>query len=113
MGRMNRDRPASRRRADEVFAARPQRREERERYRLHLGRTPPLNGPRRQPSSRSSDPPSPPLQRIRTPLRTSGGRFFYEGEGVERGDGAVEAAADVGRHELEANRAEEGAKHLS
>jgi hypothetical protein len=41
------------------------------------------------------------LQRIRTALRASGGRFFYEGEGVEGRDGATEGAADVGRDEVE------------
>jgi hypothetical protein len=37
---------------------------------------------------------------FRTALRTSGARFFYEGEGVEARDGAVEGAADVGGDEL-------------
>ena len=55
---------------------------------------------------------SPPLQRIRTALRTSGGRFFYEGEGIESRDGAVEGAADVGGDELEADGAEEAAQGL-
>jgi hypothetical protein len=55
----------------------------------------------------------PPLQRIRTAPRTSGGRFFYEGERVERRDCAVEGTADVGRDELEPDGAEEGAEHLT
>jgi hypothetical protein len=49
----------------------------------------------------------PPLQRIRTALRTGGGRFSYEGQGVQGGDGAVEGPADVGGDELEADGAEE------
>jgi hypothetical protein len=56
--------------------------------------------------------PRPPSQRIRTALRTSGGRFFYEGEGVEGRDGAVEGAADVRGDELEPDRAEEVAEQL-
>lgn len=90
MGRMNRDRPASRRRADEVFAARPQRREERERYRLHLGRTPPLNGPRRQPSSRSSDPPSPPRQLDASVSTSEAGASFS----FRRGAQGIDPCAD-------------------
>ncbi|HTP18680.1 MAG TPA: hypothetical protein VMJ65_03695 [Solirubrobacteraceae bacterium] len=52
------------------------------------------------------------MQRIRTVLRTSGGRFFYEGQGIEGGDGAVEGAADVGGDELEPDGAEQVAQGL-
>jgi len=54
----------------------------------------------------------PPLQRIRTALRTRGGRFFYEGQGVERCDGAVEGTADVGGLQFEPDGAEDVAKRL-
>jgi hypothetical protein len=54
----------------------------------------------------------PTSQRIQTALRTSGGRFFYEGEGIQGRDGAVEGAADAGGDELEADGAEEVAERL-
>ncbi|MGO9888915.1 MAG: hypothetical protein ACLP0L_13530 [Solirubrobacteraceae bacterium] len=53
------------------------------------------------------------MQRIRTALRTAGGRFFYEGKGVEGRHGAVEGAADIGGDELEPDGAEEVAEGLS
>jgi hypothetical protein len=46
-------------------------------------------------------------------LRTSGRRFFYEGYRVDGRDGAVERPAGVGRHELQADRAEQVAECLS
>lgn len=49
---------------------------------------------------------------MRTALRTSGGRFFYEGERVEHRDGAVEGAADIRGDELEPDRSEEAAEGL-
>jgi len=39
----------------------------------------------------------PAVSTFRTALRISGGRFFYEGEGIEGRDGAVGAAAMQGR----------------
>ena len=41
------------------------------------------------------------------PLRTRGGRSFYEGDGVEWCDGPVQGAADVGRDEPEPDGAED------
>jgi hypothetical protein len=64
-------------------------------------------------SSHLPHPPSPPLQRIRTGLRTSGGRFFNEGQSVEGRDGALEGTADIGTNELEPDGAEDVAEHLS
>jgi len=49
-------------------------------------------------------------QRIRTALRTSGGRFFYEGQGIQARDGTVERPADVGGDELEPDLAKQSAK---
>jgi hypothetical protein len=53
----------------------------------------------------------PPLQRIRTALRT-GGRFVYEGQGVKGRDRAVEGTADFGRDEVEPDGAEEVPERL-
>jgi hypothetical protein len=52
------------------------------------------------------------LQRIRTALRTSGGRFFCEGDGVEGRDRAVEGATDIGGDDLEPDRSEQVAEGL-
>jgi hypothetical protein len=63
------------------------------------GRDPQNEGSRSQMLKLSLPCASPQWQTRDAPQR--GGRFFYEGEGVEAGDGAVEGAADVGGDELE------------
>jgi len=54
----------------------------------------------------------PPCKEFEPPSAPAGGRFFYEGEGVEGRDGAVEGSSDIGRDELEPDGAEEVAKDL-